>query len=97
MKQIFVFTAGNPAARQHLDDSIINPVKEEILAQHTPKELAAKIPEFKTKAGGVYAWGAEPGPQNESRWNAMQPGDKRFCRWCRRRGSNPHILTDTRF
>ena len=65
MKRVFVFTAGISAARQHLVDSIINPVKEEILAQHAPKELEAKIPEFKAKAGGVYAltcnfWGPEP-------------------------------------
>jgi hypothetical protein len=79
MKQIFVFTAGNSAARQHLADSIINPVKEEIIAQHAPKELEAKIPEFKAKAGGVYCWGAEPGTNNERNWEAMRPGDIVFC------------------
>ena len=29
MSQIFVFTAGNPDARQHLVDSIENPIDEE--------------------------------------------------------------------
>ncbi len=28
MTQIFVFTAGNPEARQHLEDSIENPIDE---------------------------------------------------------------------
>jgi len=31
MTQIFVFTAGNPEARQHLVDSIENPVDEELV------------------------------------------------------------------
>jgi len=78
MSQIFIFTAVNPAARQQLDDSIINPVSDEKLA-HAPKELADKIVRFQKAQGGVYAWGAEPGPQNESRWKAMQPGDIVLC------------------
>jgi hypothetical protein len=31
MPQIFVFTAGNPEARQHLVDSIQNPVDDEVV------------------------------------------------------------------
>ena len=38
MKQIFVFTAGNPEARKHLDDSIINPVKAEVAVLMVPAE-----------------------------------------------------------
>ena len=38
MKQVFVFTAGNSAARQHLVDSIINPVKEDNWKALVPTE-----------------------------------------------------------
>jgi hypothetical protein len=31
MQQIFVFTAGNPEARQHLVDSILNPVDDGVV------------------------------------------------------------------
>lgn len=31
MPQIFVFTAGNPAARQHLVDSIQNPIDKNVV------------------------------------------------------------------
>jgi 5-methylcytosine-specific restriction protein B len=79
MSQIFVFTAGNDAARQHLEDSIISPIKEEIIEQHAPAELKEKLAEYKISEGGVYAWGAEPGERNKPNWELMQPDDAVLC------------------
>src|ERR1700722_20301213 len=76
-KRLFVFTAGNSAARAHLDDSIRNPVDLDRALAHfsgDDKEQIRAIAEH-----GLYAWGAIPGPQNTPRWEAMQSGDWVLC------------------
>src|SRR5256885_14962722 len=77
--QIFVFTAGNADAQAHLADSIQAPVAlERALAQFS-SELHADIRRIHEQAGGLYAWGAVPGPQNTARWQQLKAGDWMLC------------------
>jgi 5-methylcytosine-specific restriction enzyme B len=79
MSQLFVFTAGNAATRAHLSDSItgpLDPAKVRPLATQT--ELA-RLDKAADEVGGLYAWGAEPGPKNAKTWSQMQPGDGVLC------------------
>jgi 5-methylcytosine-specific restriction enzyme B len=73
--QIFVFTAGNSSARDHLRDSIDRPIPRELCERYIdPDELA----ELRTATGdgdNLYAWGAIPGPQNSPRWQRLHVGD----------------------
>jgi len=79
MNNIFVFTAGNADARSHLDASIRNSInKELVLGSFDTSEHEALL-KYYGEAEGFYAWGAVPGPQNESRWKAMTAGDVVFC------------------
>ena len=75
---IFIFTAGDPSARLHLDESIDTPIPlQTALASVSPDNhaLISKVdPEY-----GLYAWGAIPGPQNKRRWDRMQEGDIVLC------------------
>jgi hypothetical protein len=73
MRQIFVFTAGNPEARQHLADSIQNHIEDEKLFAHFDEQHHAELHRIRDEAGGFYAWGAVWGIRNillGSRWNA---------------------------
>jgi len=74
-RQIFVFTAGNPEARQHLQDSIIGPISLDLARASTPVELHACLQAVYDYAGGLYAWGAVPGPRNVANWQHIQPLD----------------------
>jgi MoxR-like ATPase len=75
---IFVFTAGDPSARAHLDDSITKPIPLETALAHLPPEDHASISALDAK-DGLFAWGAIPGPQNRPRWAAMREGDIALC------------------
>ena len=75
---IFVFTAGNAEARQHLRETIERPISAEKVLPLIPAEQR----EFVQRAAqqdGYYAWGAIPGPQNAPRWEAMAEGDWVLC------------------
>lgn len=79
MGQFFVFTAGNPAARAHLDDSIISPVPvETIIDFFATDEDRAQIQAI-NDAQGLYAWGAVPGVRNVPSWESMQADDWVLC------------------
>jgi 5-methylcytosine-specific restriction enzyme B len=73
--QIFVFTAGNASARDHLRDSIDRPIPRDLCERYVdPGELS----ELRAATGdgdNLYAWGAVPGPQNSPRWEKLRPGD----------------------
>lgn len=75
MRQIFVFTAGDKNARQHLNDSILNPVPFDWLREALDPELASYYQSIIDGNDGFYAWGAVPGPVNTRTWAAMQLGD----------------------
>jgi hypothetical protein len=79
MSSIFVFTAGNAAARSHLADSIINPIALEKVLNSFPASEHPRLREMQFQGGGFYAWGAVPGPQNKPRWDQIQNGDYALC------------------
>jgi len=79
MSQIFVFTASNRQARQHLDDSILNSVNREIVYQTFSEEDHPRLEEIEQKNNGFYAWGAIPGDQNIPRWKRLDPEDWILC------------------
>ena len=76
--QIFVFTAGDPSARAHLDDSIRQAVKLDLVLSHAPAEQHASLRQM-NDSHGLYSWGAIPGVQNTPRWESMKPGDWALC------------------
>ena len=81
MTQIFVFTAGNPEARQHLVDSIENPIDDEdrkVFGSFSSghREELERIQE---EGNGFYAWGAVPGLRNIPTWETMERGDYVLC------------------
>jgi 5-methylcytosine-specific restriction protein B len=71
---LFVFTAGDPTARQHLKDTIARPIDPDRIRRHLDpgqmRELTDKTPD-----GRFFAWGATPGSGNVRTWGAMQEGD----------------------
>ena len=79
MSQIFVFTAGNQDARQHLNDSILNPVSREIVNQTFSEELHPRLEQIEQKGNGFYAWGAVPGPRNKTNWGELKTEDWILC------------------
>lgn len=75
MRQIFVFTAGVPIARSHLDDSVLNPVSFDRMRKHLGDEVTDYFRELNPGEDGFYAWGAVPGTKNIPTWEQMQIGD----------------------
>jgi hypothetical protein len=74
MTGIFIFTAGNDKARQHLRDSIIKPIDSaKVFANSNPDDHQT-LQQIETQAGGFYAWVPEPGKQNEPNWHSMTGG-----------------------
>ena len=78
MTKIFVFTAGKPEARTHLDDSIKSPVDfsklETTLDNSSLNNLINLIGKSK-----IFCWGAMPGKYNPKTWEQMEQGDFVFC------------------
>jgi hypothetical protein len=79
MTQMFVFTAGNSNARQHLRDSIERPVDPETVFDTFPAYQHEELKRIYEQGNGFYAWGAIPGRDNTPNWEAMQPGDFVLC------------------
>jgi hypothetical protein len=61
MRQIFVFTAGNPEARQHMVDSIENPIDDAVVSDNFDEAHHEELERVMEEAGGFYAWGARCG------------------------------------
>ena len=77
-QNIFIFTAGDPAARAHLADSISNPIDLSRVSEFfdlKDRELVSQI----NSEHGLYAWGAIPGTQNNPRWGQIKAGDWMLC------------------
>lgn len=77
-EQIFVFTAGEQSAREHLNDTIRQPLDLDRVLSLFPAGQHAQIQEFHQDQG-LYAWGAIPGVQNTPRWESMKSGDWVLC------------------
>lgn len=79
MTQMFVFTAGNPNARQHLRDSIERPVDQKIVFDTFSEHQHEELRMVHDQGNGFYAWGAIPGQFNTPNWEAMEPGNLVLC------------------
>ena len=73
-RQIFIFTAGNADAREHLRTTIENPIDLDTALDLFPAENHNEIRKIHENHE-LYAWGAVPGPPNIGRWKRIQPGD----------------------
>ncbi len=71
--KLFIFTASNSAAQQHLKDTIDNSVSTDILQQHLSPEEFAELTVL--SKGQYYCWGATPGDRNVPTWDSMDKGD----------------------
>ena len=79
MSQIFVFTAGNPEARSHLESSIINPADRSIVISSFPSHQQSSLKKIYDEEAGFYAWGAIPGAKNTKTWGNLNKGDWVLC------------------
>jgi 5-methylcytosine-specific restriction endonuclease McrA len=79
MRQIFVFTAGNPEARQHLVDSIQNPIDDEKVFNNFDESHHEELKGIRDEAGRFYAWGAVWGIRNVPTWEQMERDDFVLC------------------
>ena len=74
MKNLFVFTASNPEAKQHIKDTVENPIPKEKVERHFSGAELSQIKKIGNEFG-YHAWGALPGPVNTKTWKAMEIGD----------------------
>ncbi|WP_415886599.1 HNH endonuclease [Neptuniibacter sp. QD37_6] len=72
---IFIFTAGNPAARAHLSDSITNPIALNTIQDSVTSSELETLKSIEKEYDGLFAWGAVPGERNVPNWEELQPGD----------------------
>jgi hypothetical protein len=79
MRQIFVFTAGREEARQHLVDSIENPVDDTVVFGNFDEAHHEELERIRDEAGGFYAWGAVWGIRNRPTWEQMERDDFVLC------------------
>ncbi len=79
MPQIFVFTAGNPEARQHLSDSIHDPIDDAVVFGNFDESHHEELGRIKDEGKGFYAWGAVWGIRNVPTWEQMERGDFVLC------------------
>jgi hypothetical protein len=79
MAQIFVFTAGNSEAKQHLARSIESSIDEETVFGRFASSYREKLSHVREMGHGFYAWGAIPGLRNLPTWEAMERGDYILC------------------
>jgi 5-methylcytosine-specific restriction protein B len=73
-EHLYIITASNEDAKEHVRKSIANPIDPAICAAHFPNDVLDEV-RRKSTDGNFYAWGARPGKRNEPNWNALQEGD----------------------
>jgi hypothetical protein len=78
-QNIFAFTAGGKAARDHLAVSITDPFSFELLKSIVESKDANALRQLEVTEGGLYAWGAVHGPMNDIHYAKMQVGDFVVC------------------
>lgn len=71
---LYIFTASNSAAKDHIRDTIDNAIPSGKVEKYFSEPDLNKIQEIGRKHG-YYAWGATPGAQNITRWGSMNAGD----------------------
>jgi hypothetical protein len=76
-EHLYVITASNEDAKQHVQKSIANPTDPTICVAHFPNDVLDEV-RRKSTDGNFYAWGARPGKRNEPNWNALQESDYVF-------------------
>lgn len=79
MTRMFVFTAGDRNARQHLADSIEHPIPDHKVFANFAEEYHEELKRVRSEGTGFYAWGALPGPGNVCTWDAMGRDDRVLC------------------
>ena len=86
MTQIFIFTAGQSAARAHLDDSIISPVdlsklEGTFLESTGEQDNLMNRKELENFVGdkNIFCWGSMPTEKNYNTWSRMNIGDYVIC------------------
>lgn len=79
MSQIYVFTAGDVGAREHLEISIRNPIPVAKAKANFPAADHQRLEEIAQENGGLYAWGATPGRMNDPVYRLLEVGDWMFC------------------
>jgi hypothetical protein len=71
---LYVFTAGNSAARQHLADTVLHPIDRSRVVKHLGEQKTAEL-EGRSSDGQLYAWGALPTDNLIRAWTGMSEGD----------------------
>lgn len=74
MSNIFVLTAGNPAARQRLRDTVENPIPKEKVEKHFSGNELDQVQKIEAE-DRYYAWAATPGRSNIRNWKSIEIGD----------------------
>ena len=54
---MFIFTAGNPSAQQHLRKSITNAISPELIFPYVNKSTKPTLKTLEEREGGLYAGG----------------------------------------
>jgi hypothetical protein len=71
---LYVFTAGNPAARQHLADTVLHPIDRDRVLKHLGEGKTSEL-EGRSSDGRLYAWGALPTENLIRVWDGLSEGD----------------------
>jgi hypothetical protein len=71
---LYVFTAGNPAARQHLADTVHHPIDRSRVLKYLGEDGTAQL-EGRSSDGNLYAWGALPTESLIRVWTGLSEGD----------------------
>jgi hypothetical protein len=71
---LYVFTAGNPDARQHLADTVLHPIDRSRVVKHLGEGKTAEL-ENRSSDGRLYAWGALPTENLIRVWTSLSEGD----------------------
>ncbi|WP_431476402.1 AAA family ATPase [Massilia eburnea] len=77
-KNIFVFSAADPAARTNLKISITAGIPESLIQENCTSEDVEFLNSSRLD-GELYAWGAQPGPMNDKYYAQVEPGDIVIC------------------
>jgi hypothetical protein len=73
MPKIFVLTAGNQAARQHLMDSIEHLIPDEAVFANCAQPHHGELESISEEGNGFHAWGPLPGPGNRLKITNFEP------------------------
>jgi hypothetical protein len=74
-RNVFLVVAGgNPAAERHFEDTIQRKRTLDEVRRFLPTQEIENLEKIYHSSNFI-AWGAVPGPMNETRWEKMKPGD----------------------